>query len=170
MSIFSNNVSNYWKCFFISLFFFVLFCFCFCFCFVLFCFSFLRFLIKGIDDCHSLPCQNNGTCEDRFRSFVCLCQNGFHGDRCEHRSQNCQANTCTNGGSCHDHENSFFCTCRPGHTGRCSPAIRYRPSLQIRRVCIVLTINVGGHYFIFWFKFTNNDNSACVTLWICQTW
>ncbi|XP_036385762.1 protein crumbs homolog 2a [Megalops cyprinoides] len=39
------------------------------------------------DECESNPCQNGGTCLDRFNKFLCLCAPGFFGPNCETSKQ-----------------------------------------------------------------------------------
>ena len=36
-----------------------------------------------IDECHSTPCKNNGTCVDKINSYTCKCKPGFEGKNCE---------------------------------------------------------------------------------------
>ena len=40
-------------------------------------------LPPDVDDCHSNPCQNGGTCIDEINSFVCLCLPSYGGATCE---------------------------------------------------------------------------------------
>uniref|UniRef100_H3D6N5 Neurocan core protein n=1 Tax=Tetraodon nigroviridis TaxID=99883 RepID=H3D6N5_TETNG len=42
-----------------------------------------------IDDCHSNPCQNGGTCIDEINSFVCLCLPSYGGATCEKDTEGC---------------------------------------------------------------------------------
>ena len=39
--------------------------------------------VTEIDECLSLPCQNNGSCSDNINGYICSCVNGFSGDNCE---------------------------------------------------------------------------------------
>lgn len=36
-----------------------------------------------IDECRSQPCLNGGQCKDRVAEFLCLCEPGYTGHRCE---------------------------------------------------------------------------------------
>ena len=38
---------------------------------------------SDIDECLSLPCHNNGTCDDQINGYTCTCRNGFTGTNCE---------------------------------------------------------------------------------------
>ncbi|XP_056894357.1 neurocan core protein isoform X2 [Takifugu flavidus] len=44
---------------------------------------------SDIDDCHSNPCQNGGTCIDEINSFVCLCLPSYGGATCEKDTEGC---------------------------------------------------------------------------------
>ena len=35
------------------------------------------------DDCASRPCMSGATCVDRVNSYICTCQAGYIGSRCE---------------------------------------------------------------------------------------
>lgn len=35
------------------------------------------------DQCASNPCQNGGSCEDQFQSYICFCPEEFEGRHCE---------------------------------------------------------------------------------------
>lgn len=41
------------------------------------------FFFTDVDDCHSEPCENGGTCIDKIDSFLCLCLPSYGGDMCE---------------------------------------------------------------------------------------
>ena len=45
---------------------------------VLICFSEIDYCTSGPQ-----PCLNNGICQPRFGSFICQCQPGYTGDRCQ---------------------------------------------------------------------------------------
>ena len=38
---------------------------------------------RDIDDCASAPCLNGAVCADAFANFVCTCQAGYAGFRCD---------------------------------------------------------------------------------------
>lgn len=57
------------------------------------------------------PCMNGGTCHDAVNSFVCTCNDGFEGERCETDVDDCKSSPCSNGATCTDYVNSFVCTC-----------------------------------------------------------
>ncbi|KAK3580860.1 hypothetical protein CHS0354_032921 [Potamilus streckersoni] len=106
------------------------------------------FICKKIDNCKSsFPlemgrneevCFNGGVCIDDINSFVCRCNKGFSGERCEiyeSKVNPCNPNPCENRAACIpnvDSETSsnkndlkkFKCLCLPGWTGeRCSASI-----------------------------------------------
>jgi len=43
-----------------------------------------------IDECWSQPCLNGGHCKDRVAEFLCLCEPGYTGHRCESGEKPCQ--------------------------------------------------------------------------------
>ena len=40
-------------------------------------------IIVDVNECASNPCQNGGTCHDKFHSFNCTCPSGYFGTLCE---------------------------------------------------------------------------------------
>jgi len=71
---------------------------------------------KGINECHTNPCQNQGTCTDMPSGYHCSCVPGFIGKNCEVTS--CDTNPCKNQGICTDVPSGYTCTCVPGFTGK----------------------------------------------------
>ena len=47
------------------------------------CIQHVCLYVPEYDECLSDPCQNNGTCSDRFESYVCSCTPGYGGPDCE---------------------------------------------------------------------------------------
>ena len=42
--------------------------------------------MDSTDECNSNPCENNGTCVDRYRGYHCICDGtGFSGPNCSER-------------------------------------------------------------------------------------
>lgn len=41
------------------------------------------FSISDVNDCHSAPCLNGGTCIDKVRQFQCICAAGWDGATCQ---------------------------------------------------------------------------------------
>ncbi|KFZ62067.1 Sushi, nidogen and EGF-like domain-containing protein 1, partial [Antrostomus carolinensis] len=64
-----------------------------------------------INECQSQPCLNGGRCKDRVAEFLCLCEPGYTGHRCESDVDECQSDPCKNGGTCRDLPGSFACYC-----------------------------------------------------------
>merc|ERR1712008_309076 len=72
---------------------------------------------KGINECHTNPCQNQGTCSDVPRGYTCSCVPGFTGKNCEVNFDDCSENPCGVHGSCTDLINSYKCVCETGYFG-----------------------------------------------------
>uniref|UniRef100_A0AAG5DH66 Delta-like protein n=1 Tax=Anopheles atroparvus TaxID=41427 RepID=A0AAG5DH66_ANOAO len=91
-------------------------------------------------ECYANFCANGGTCHVAGSSssasaltallsqasgndaggsgmLMCLCPDGFVGDRCEENVDDCVGNPCLNGGTCLDADNHFKCQCVPGFIG-----------------------------------------------------
>ncbi|XP_028281558.1 von Willebrand factor D and EGF domain-containing protein [Parambassis ranga] len=71
-----------------------------------------------------LPCDclNGASCASKVipagsGEHVCVCRDGFRGERCEVDVDDCKPNPCRLG-RCIDGPNSFSCICPPGMTGR----------------------------------------------------
>lgn len=45
------------------------------------CLTILNF--SDVDECLSIPCQNNATCTDMIDGYNCTCTSGFKGESCE---------------------------------------------------------------------------------------
>ncbi|XP_022787616.1 neurogenic locus Notch protein-like [Stylophora pistillata] len=75
------------------------------------------FTLKDINECSSDPCVNGGSCTDRVNSYVCACQPGFEGLRCETNINECLSSPCSNGAICVDQVNSYVCNCQAGFAG-----------------------------------------------------
>ncbi|NXG14871.1 SNED1 protein, partial [Grallaria varia] len=70
-----------------------------------------------IDECQSQPCLNGGQCKDRVAAFLCVCEPGYAGHRCELDVDECQSKPCKNSGTCQDLPGSFACYCPEGFLG-----------------------------------------------------
>ena len=70
-----------------------------------------------IDECTSLPCNNDGLCVDGDDSFVCVCPPGFTGLVCETDIDECASSPCRHDGTCTDRENGYTCDCPGGFVG-----------------------------------------------------
>ena len=68
--------------------------------------------------CSPNPCWNAGVCSINGSSFICSCQQGFSGQKCEFRSTDCQVNPCVNGICRLDKSGTTQCYCTPGFTGK----------------------------------------------------
>ena len=75
-------------------------------------------LKKGINECLTDPCQNQGICTDIQNGYTCTCVPGFTGTNCEVNFDECSKNTCVYG-RCMDISNSYKCTCHGYHGSNC---------------------------------------------------
>ena len=73
-------------------------------------------LKKGINECQTDPCQNQGICSDVQNGYTCTCVPGFTGTNCEVNFDDCSENPCVHG-MCTDLINSYKCTCETGYYG-----------------------------------------------------
>ncbi|KAJ7993401.1 hypothetical protein DPEC_G00272060 [Dallia pectoralis] len=71
-----------------------------------------------INECVSLPCLNGGTCRDRVASFLCECDDGFSGNRCQTDGDECLSDPCKHGGTCENQPGSYYCHCQHGYMGQ----------------------------------------------------
>uniref|UniRef100_A0A9J7ZNY4 Sushi, nidogen and EGF-like domains 1 n=1 Tax=Cyprinus carpio carpio TaxID=630221 RepID=A0A9J7ZNY4_CYPCA len=75
-------------------------------------------LPKTINECLSHPCMNGGTCRDRVATYLCECEDGFTGQRCQTDIDECLSEPCKHGGTCEDQPGSYFCHCQQGYAGQ----------------------------------------------------
>ncbi|XP_034030211.1 von Willebrand factor D and EGF domain-containing protein [Thalassophryne amazonica] len=72
---------------------------------------------------NACECLNGASCVTNIKlpagtgEYLCVCLNGFKGERCEVDIDDCKPNPCRLG-RCIDGPNSFSCICPPGMTGR----------------------------------------------------
>ena len=71
-----------------------------------------------INDCFSIPCQNDATCVPMDSGFQCQCQPGFQGSLCEIKVDPCLSSPCLNHGTCSKSGIEYKCTCLNGFTGK----------------------------------------------------
>ncbi|XP_065195245.1 uncharacterized protein LOC135826568 [Sycon ciliatum] len=64
--------------------------------------------------CIPSPCLNNSTCVAIDNRLMCVCPEGFHGDRCQKKIAKCR---CNDVGACQDEYTHESCSCPPGLTG-----------------------------------------------------
>jgi versican core protein len=74
-------------------------------------------LKKGINECHTNPCQNQGSCTDVPSGYTCTCVPGTSGTNCEVNFDECSENPCGVHGTCTDKINSYKCVCEAGYFG-----------------------------------------------------
>ena len=55
-----------------------------------------------IDECQSIPCQNNASCENLVGDYSCTCPDQYRGKDCEYNEQipQCSPNPCPRGLTC----------------------------------------------------------------------
>ncbi|XP_056132458.1 LOW QUALITY PROTEIN: sushi, nidogen and EGF-like domain-containing protein 1 [Lampris incognitus] len=73
---------------------------------------------EEVNECFSQPCLNGGTCRDRVASYLCECNDGFTGNRCQTDIDECQSEPCKHGGTCEDQPGSYLCHCQQGFKGQ----------------------------------------------------
>ena len=70
-----------------------------------------------IDECLSSPCKNDGECIDGMSKFVCNCNSGSTGVRCELVLNACYSNPCAYGNCVKKSDFNFECICYAGYEG-----------------------------------------------------
>ncbi|KAF8768189.1 Sushi like protein [Argiope bruennichi] len=70
-----------------------------------------------LDPCAGEYCKNYGICTRLGRNAVCLCSEGFIGNRCEMDIDECIQKPCFNDGTCINTVGSFYCNCSEGFSG-----------------------------------------------------
>ncbi|XP_036888875.1 basement membrane-specific heparan sulfate proteoglycan core protein isoform X11 [Sturnira hondurensis] len=84
--------------------------------------------ISHCPTCRDQPCQNGGWCQDsESRSYVCICQAGFTGSRCEHsQALHCHPEACGPDATCVNRPDGrgYTCRCHLGRSGtRCEEGV-----------------------------------------------
>ncbi|XP_030605963.1 von Willebrand factor D and EGF domain-containing protein [Archocentrus centrarchus] len=73
--------------------------------------------VRSCECRNGAPCVANVNLPAGSGAYVCVCPDGFTGERCEVDVDDCKPNPCRLG-HCIDGLNSFSCICPPGMTGR----------------------------------------------------
>uniref|UniRef100_A0A3Q2YCK1 Eyes shut homolog n=1 Tax=Hippocampus comes TaxID=109280 RepID=A0A3Q2YCK1_HIPCM len=70
---------------------------------------------SSVNPCVSNLCDPDGTlrCEGLANTYMCVCQRGFTGTRCETPINHCVDGLCQYGSTCLDHWRGFKCDCLP---------------------------------------------------------
>jgi len=79
------------------------------------------FPVLDHEPCLRIECLNGGYCQETMPSsgvYMCVCQSGWAGDRCQYDRDEClEDRPCKNGGSCFNLVGSYYCECPPGLEG-----------------------------------------------------
>ncbi|XP_061172996.1 neurogenic locus notch homolog protein 2-like [Saccostrea echinata] len=74
------------------------------------------YVIADDNDCKWKPCQNGGSCVEKYGGYQCSCFTGFTGINCENDINECLDSPCSNG-TCVNSPGSYICGCNLGFTG-----------------------------------------------------
>ncbi|KAH1001463.1 hypothetical protein HUJ04_005481 [Dendroctonus ponderosae] len=74
----------------------------------------------GTTECYERSCQNNGACLHHGSTFMCLCQDKWHGPLCSSRANSCDSNVtkCSHPSQCVPLLIGYECDCPLGLVGR----------------------------------------------------
>ena len=73
----------------------------------------------SVNDCFSLPCQNEASCVALAMGFQCQCTPGWRGSVCDIPYDPCHLQPCVNHGTClRDGAEDYTCVCEAGYNGR----------------------------------------------------
>ena len=109
-------------------------------------------LLLDTDHCSPNPC-NGHTCVQEKDKSVCLCEDGFSGERCQNVPNLCSASTCTNSGTCLNTGFNFTCVCPAGYRGqRCETKIGNNNHIRMKNIW-----NVRSQNFFIHQKFKLNE-------------
>ena len=77
------------------------------------------FEILSVNDCFSLPCQNDAACIALAIGFQCQCPPGWRGSVCDIPYDPCHLQPCLNHGACQQSgAEDYSCVCDAGYTGK----------------------------------------------------
>ncbi|KHJ48108.1 EGF-like domain protein, partial [Trichuris suis] len=65
-------------------------------------------------------CTNNSTCFNTHHSYICICEEGWHGQFCQLDIDECEnkLSRCDQHGRCINTPGSYYCNCSAGYTGK----------------------------------------------------
>lgn len=75
------------------------------------------FCSSDANECAGSPCVNAVSCRNLVGDYVCQCQAGWRGKKCEKNVNDCRGQ-CQHGATCIDLVNDYHCACLPGFSGR----------------------------------------------------
>lgn len=116
-----------------------------------------------MDDCASVPCENNASCEDIGQGFQCQCGAGFTGDTCGEDIDECETGShrCEQGSTCSNALGTYTCLCPDGITGKenlfwqrvfCTLCYKFRMYLEQE---------IAPNYFPIILKMLSSTDSLC---------
>ncbi|XP_071853924.1 uncharacterized protein [Apostichopus japonicus] len=123
------------------------------------------------DPCLSETCSGNGDCFTLTSEiFVCLCDPGYTGDRCQElfnpgTGSQCLSEPCQNGATCFDVSANYTCLCSTGYTGRnCNELEPIDPCedrpCENQGTCVVLSLTAGSYICLCVQGFTGSNCEA----------
>ncbi|XP_071823799.1 uncharacterized protein [Apostichopus japonicus] len=111
-------------------------------------------VIQANVPCNSFPCMNGGFCISMGTEFLCTCQPGFIGNRCEEVQTPCSPNPCLNAGSCViTGVNEFSCDCPSGFIGQiCNQMVGVMQTITCPDDIYLLTNGGGAEAVVSWIE------------------
>lgn len=81
--------------------------------------QYMRFEVLSVNDCFSLPCQNEARCIALDIGFTCECTSGWRGSVCDIAHDPCSLQPCLNHGTClKNGPETYTCICDVEYTGQ----------------------------------------------------
>lgn len=99
--------------------------------------------------CNDSTCGDHGKCISNDAFYVCECEDGYYGQKCELKHDQCALTPCFNGGSCrHINDTTVDCECDLGYNGAFCENINdpcSQKNCQNGAVCNELLVEAACH-------------------------